>query len=170
MTSSLTLLDWVNILSVSFLGLVFLTLRTYAKERHMAVDKTISARFLQPTNYAIQRFGLDLKACSARLADQMMMISSGDLINKLSIIHLGRNCQPVLFQKFQRAIDGRFRQAGRVAVRFLIDFGRRKMRTGMMKHMQDRHPLWSHAEAACPQPGAYSEPQVIEIPYCKFLQ
>jgi hypothetical protein len=91
-------------------------------------------------------FHFDLIATGA--ADDVVMIPPGDLIGKVSIAGMGWLDQAILDQELQRPVHGRLRDAGQLAARPPVDLPRREVCTRMMKHMQDRHPLGCHSEAA----------------------
>lgn len=81
-------------------------------------------------------------------ANDMMMVVARDLIGKVAVTGMGWTCQPVSRKEFQGAIDSWFRQPRKIPLGLFIDLGRRKMRPGVMEHMQDGHPLGRHSESA----------------------
>jgi len=81
-------------------------------------------------------------------ANDMMVVIARDLIRQVATPGMSWTCQPVSRQEFERTIDSWFRQPRKIPLGLFIDLGRRKMRSGVMEHMQDRHPLGRHSESA----------------------
>ena len=81
-------------------------------------------------------------------ANDMMMVDASDLIGQVAAAGMGWTYQPIPRQKFERTVDSWFRQPRKIPLGLFIDLDRRKMRPGVMEHMQDRHPLGRHAESA----------------------
>src|SRR5687768_10000035 len=81
-------------------------------------------------------------------ANDMMMIVARDLIGEVTVAGMRWTCQPVPCQEFQRTIDSGFCQPRKIPLGLFIDLAGRKMRPGMMEHVQDRHALGRHSESA----------------------
>src|SRR5688572_7369353 len=85
---------------------------------------------------------------AASPANDMVMVISRYLVRQTAITSLSGVRQAVSRQEFQRTIDSWFRQPRKIPLGLFIDLGRRKMRPGVMEHMQDRHALRRHSESA----------------------
>jgi hypothetical protein len=62
----------------------------------------------------------------------VMVFMTGDLIHQMPTPHVGRACQPVFSKEFERAVYGRFGEAGKLPQRPLVHFCGRKMPPTMM--------------------------------------
>lgn len=80
-------------------------------------------------------------------ANDVMVVVACDLIGQVAVAGMGWTRQPVSRQEFERTVDSWFRQPRKIPLRLFIDLDRRKMRPGVMEHMQDRHPLGRHSES-----------------------
>ena len=114
----------------------------------MTINETEPAAGFQ---FGVERFErgmLDLYFAAAFAADQVMMILPGDFIDEVSAADMGRVCQSVFCQEFERAVDGGFRQTRDVMAGLLKDFAGRKMPVGVMQNVQDRQTLGRHTKSA----------------------
>ena len=107
---------------------------------------------------------------SALMADQVMMIFFGQLVDQFAAAHVRRERESVLGQKLQRAVDGRLGDAWLVAAGAFVYLRRGEVSFGMMQNMQDRHSLRRHAKAALVQLVGENRAVGHVFPYCEKLQ
>ena len=81
-------------------------------------------------------------------ANNMMMVVARNLIGQVAAPGMGWMRQSVSGEEFQRTIDSWFRQPRKIPLGLFKDLGRRKMRSSVVEHMQDSHPLGRHSESA----------------------
>ena len=114
----------------------------------MAVDIAKAAALLKNLVKVFEQRVFHFDPIPTNAADDVVMIPPCDLIGKMAIAGMGRLDQAILDQELQRPVNGRFREPGQFAASPPVDLPWREVRTRMMKHMQDRHPLGCHSEAA----------------------
>src|SRR5688572_13139874 len=88
---------------------------------------------------------------STLAANKMMMFVPRDLIDKMSVAHQCRACEPILGKKFQCPIHRGFSETVDLTARLFVYLRRCKMPAGMAKHMQNGVSLRCHTISARPQ-------------------
>ncbi len=96
-----------------------------SRERITAAGFQFSIKF-------IQRRVIYLNFGTAFAADQMVVFLFGNLVDQMAVAYVGRVRQSILGQEFERAVDGRFGQAGDVMAGLLVYFTRREMPARMI--------------------------------------
>ena len=114
----------------------------------MAVDVAKAAALLKNLVKVFEQGVFYFDPIPTNAADDVVMIPPCDLIGKVAIAGMGRLDQAILDQELKRPVNGRFREPGQLAASPPVDLPWREVRTRMMKHVQDRHPLGCHSEAA----------------------
>lgn len=100
----------------------------------------------------------------------MMMLLACDFIPEMTIARLSGTRQAVLGQKLERAVDRGLCETGQLPFGQPVHLTRRKVSTGMTKHVQDCQTLGRETIAAGAELKSVFSSTRHRKTYCKFLQ
>ena len=96
---------------------------------------------------SFQQGMVDILCGAAGTADQVVVVTTSNLVDKLTIAYMSCQNQALLKEKVQCAVNSGFGDAGHGLLCLAADFQRRQVTLGALEDVQDDQALRGHAEA-----------------------